>query len=99
MVVERIISNLQEASDIVLSAQNLVNEQFNKNANILSGQEKKNSFDQKLNQFLNTIKKSTFLSAEEKNLFTNLMPVEVYQKAREIILKLTAQEIKNPLTK
>ena len=92
-MVEKIISNLREARDIVLAAQSLVNEQFNANA-ILGG---KNLFDEKLELFKVVVKESLFLSNEEKAATAKLQTSELYNLAREIILELTKKEIKSPL--
>jgi hypothetical protein len=97
-MVKKIVSNLRESRDIVLSAQELVNEKFNFNANSLSGQLQKNSFEQKLNNFIKTVKASVFLSDEEKKI-VDQKPEEIYEFARGIILGLVKTEIKNPLTK
>jgi len=99
-MIQKIISNLRETSNIVLAAQSLVNEQFNINTELLSANKKKRSlFNHKLSLFNKAIQDSTFLSAEEKFFFTSKMPVEEYQLIREIILELTKKEIKNPLAK
>lgn len=96
-MVEKIISNLRDFRDIVLAAQSLVNEQFNANAKLLGAPEKKkNLFNQKLKTFQETVKNST-LSDVEKQSLADLTPAATYEKAREIILQLTKQEIKNPL--
>jgi hypothetical protein len=97
-MVEKIVSNLRDFRDIVLAAQSLVNEQFNANAKLLGAPEKKKSlFNQKLKTFQETVKNSTFLSDVEKKSFADLKPGTTYEKAREIILQLTRQEIKSPL--
>ena len=97
-MVEKIISNLREARDIVLAAQSLVNEQFNANAKLLGAKEKKkNLFDEKLELFKASVKNSLFLLDEEKAAVAKLQTRELYELAREIILKLTKKEIKSPL--
>lgn len=97
-MVKKIISNLRESRDIVLSAQELVNEQVNTNINSLSGQNKKNKFEKKLKNFIMAIESSTLLTADEKAI-TQQKPEEIYNRAREITLELIKTEIKNPLAK
>jgi len=98
-MVEKIILNLGlgEVRDIVFAAQNLVNEQFNKNARLLSGKQKRNFFYLKLKRFSKAVNNSQILSSEEKELFSKLEDNKVYELAREIILWLIKKEIKDPL--
>lgn len=94
-IVSKILSDLRESRDLVLAAQNLVNNQFNANATLLGFKVKNNS--NQLKKFKETVKKSTFLSEKEKKLFWE--DDKAYRLARETILQLTKREIKNPLAK
>lgn len=97
-MIEKIISNLKDYRDIVLSAQELVNERFNYNANSLSGQTTTPITDQKLKNFINKVNASSFLTSEEKKSIGEKSE-DVYKTARAITLALVKTEIKNPLTK
>jgi hypothetical protein len=61
------------------------------------GAEVKTAYSQKLKNFKKTVKESSLLTKEEKEKFKKNN--DAYQLAREIILRFTAREIKNPLTK
>ncbi|MFZ2310336.1 MAG: hypothetical protein WAW11_02220 [Patescibacteria group bacterium] len=97
-MIQKIISNLGLASDIVLAAQSLVNEQFRLNANTLGIFEKtvRNHLKAKNEKFKTAVQESTFLSQVEKQRFAELTSDESYEIARGIILTLTQREIKNP---
>lgn len=99
-MIQKIISNLGLASDIVLAAQSLVNEQFRLNANTLGIFEKtvRNYLKTKNEKFRLTVQNSFFLSQKEKERFSELTSNESYEVARGIILTLTQREIKNPRT-
>lgn len=83
------------ASDIVLAAQSLVNEQFRLNINTL-GLTVRNHLKTKLEKFKTAVQQSTFLSQNEKISFAELTPDKSYEVARGIILMLTQREIKSP---
>lgn len=99
-MIQKILSNLPETKSIVLTAQHLVNEQFRLTAASLGACNKpvKNHLKEKTKKFIDEVKKSRILSEQEKETFSDLDHHEVYNMAREIILKLTKREIKNPRT-
>ena len=97
-MIKKIISNLNDCRDIVLAAQNLVNEVYSSNIQLLDGVKKRGYFSSKLKIFVETIKKSDFLTEKEKLDFSKLNKKEIYKLAREIIIELIKKEIKNPLT-
>lgn len=98
VMIQKIISNLGLAGDIVLAAQSLVNEQFRLNVNALGIKEKTviNHLKHKLENFEKKVQVSTLLSQQEKSMFAELTSAEVYELARGIILELTRREIKTP---
>lgn len=97
-MIKKIITNLELASDIVLTAQSLVNEQFRLNAYALGVHEKtvKNHLKEKNEKFRTAVQSSPVLLSEEKQRFAELNSDRTYEVARGIILKLTKREIKNP---
>jgi len=98
-MIKKIISNLNDCRDIVLAAQNLVNEVYSSNIiQLLGGLKKRSYFSSKEKKFIETINNSDFLTEKEKSDFNRLDKKEIYMLAREIIIELIKKEIKNPLT-
>lgn len=96
-LVRKILGDLNNCRDVVLAAQDLVNEVYTSNAQLLDGSRKRSYFSSKEKKFIQTINNSDFLTKKEKSDFNRLDKKEVYKLAREIILELIKKEIKNPL--
>lgn len=95
-LVRKILDDLNNCRDVVLAAQDLVNEVYASNAKLLDGLKKRSYFSSKEKKFIQKINDSV-LTKKEKSDFNRLDKKEVYKLAREIILELIKKEIKNPL--
>lgn len=98
-MIEKILSNPHGFRELLLTAQGLVNEQFNTNAQSLGAEAEKSACSNNLKKFKKTVEESDLLTEKEKKKFARLKNEDAYQLAREIILRFTAQEIKSPVTK
>jgi len=94
-LVKKILGDLNNCRDVVLAAQDLVNEVYTSNAQLLDGSKKRSYFNSKEKKFIQKV--NSVLTEKEKSYFNRLDKKEKYKLAREIILELIKKEIKNPL--